>query len=85
MKLNPKKCVFEVEYPASSLASSSITEGIEANPAKIQALINMRSPRNVKEVKSLTGRVAALNRFVFEVLRQVPSVLQGHKEGGEAL
>ncbi|XP_074359652.1 uncharacterized protein LOC141699695 [Apium graveolens] len=38
--------------------------GIEANPAKIQALLEMRSPRRVKDVQSLTGRVAALNRFV---------------------
>ncbi|XP_074337673.1 uncharacterized protein LOC141674871 [Apium graveolens] len=39
-------------------------KGIEANPAKIQALLGMRSPRRVKDVQSLTGRVAALNRFV---------------------
>ena len=38
--------------------------GIEANPAKIQALLDMESPRKVKEVQSLTGRVAALNRFI---------------------
>ncbi|XP_063948146.1 uncharacterized protein LOC135152232 [Daucus carota subsp. sativus] len=38
--------------------------GIEANPAKIKALIEMRSPRNVKEVQCLTGRVAALNRYI---------------------
>ena len=31
---------------------------------KIKALIEMGSPRNVKEVQCLTGRVAALNRFI---------------------
>ena len=54
--------------------------GIEANPEKIKALIEMLSPRTVKEVQRLTGRVAAFNRFVsratdkclpfFKVLRQ---------------
>lgn len=38
--------------------------GIEANPAKIKALMEMRSPKSVKEVQSLTGRIAALNWFV---------------------
>lgn len=37
---------------------------IEANPEKVQAIINMTSPRTVKEVQKLTGRIAALNRFV---------------------
>ena len=38
--------------------------GIEANPDKIRAILDMKPPQNVKEVKSLTGRVAAFNRFV---------------------
>ena len=36
---------------------------IEVNPNKIQAILSMEPPKNVKEVQSLTGRVAALNRF----------------------
>ena len=38
--------------------------GIEANPDKIQAILDMKPPQNVKEIQSLTERVAALNRFV---------------------
>ena len=38
--------------------------GTEANPDKIRAILDMKPPQNVKEVKSLTGRVAAFNRFV---------------------
>ncbi|RDX96111.1 Retrovirus-related Pol polyprotein from transposon 17.6, partial [Mucuna pruriens] len=38
--------------------------GIEANPDKCQAIINMRSPQNVKEVQQLMGRVVALSRFI---------------------
>uniref|UniRef100_A0A2N9II83 Uncharacterized protein n=1 Tax=Fagus sylvatica TaxID=28930 RepID=A0A2N9II83_FAGSY len=38
--------------------------GIEANPDKIKAVLEMTPPRSTKEVQSLTGRVAALNRFV---------------------
>ena len=38
--------------------------GIETNPEKIQALIDMRSPSRTKEVRSLTKRVVAPNRFI---------------------
>ncbi|XP_074378382.1 uncharacterized protein LOC141719919 [Apium graveolens] len=65
MKLNPQKCVFGVES-GKFLGFIINHRGIESNPAKIQALLEMRSPRRVKDVQSLTGRVAALNRFVSE-------------------
>ena len=39
-------------------------KGIKANPSKIQAILDMEPPRNIKEVQSLTRRVAALNMFV---------------------
>ncbi|XP_074324060.1 uncharacterized protein LOC141660982 [Apium graveolens] len=63
MKLNPQKCVFGIES-GKFLGFIVNHRGIEANPTKIQALLEMRSPRRVKDVQSLTGRVAALNRFV---------------------
>ena len=40
---------------------------IEANSEKVQAILDMVSPKTVKEVQKLTGRIAALNRFVFKV------------------
>ena len=38
--------------------------GIEANPDKCAAILAMRSPATVKVVEQLTGRMAALSRFV---------------------
>jgi len=38
--------------------------GIEANPEKCAAIIEMRSPILVKEVQQLTGLMVALSRFV---------------------
>ena len=63
MKLNPAKCVFGV---ASGKFFGFIVSQrrIEANPEKVQAIINITSPKTVKEVQKLTGRIAALNRFV---------------------
>ncbi|KAL5570332.1 hypothetical protein UlMin_026907 [Ulmus minor] len=63
MKLNPAKCAFGVTS-GIFLGFMVNHRGIEANPIKIQALLDMESPCKVKEVQSLTGRVAALNRFI---------------------
>ena len=63
MKLNPSKCVFGVAS-GKFLGFMVSQRGIEANPEKVQAIINMVSPRTVKEVQKLIGRIAALNRFV---------------------
>ncbi|KAL0457713.1 UNVERIFIED_CONTAM: hypothetical protein Slati_0398500 [Sesamum latifolium] len=38
--------------------------GIEANPLKIKAILDMKAPACVKEVQRLTGRIAALSRFI---------------------
>ena len=38
--------------------------GIEANLEKIQAIMELAPPKTIKEVQSLNGKVAALNRFV---------------------
>ncbi|KAL0440020.1 UNVERIFIED_CONTAM: hypothetical protein Slati_2485000 [Sesamum latifolium] len=38
--------------------------GIEANPLKIKAIIDMKAPTYLNEVQRLTGRIAALSRFI---------------------
>jgi len=63
LNLNPKKCVFGVD--AGKFLGFLLTErGIEANPEKCAAIINMRSLISVKEVQQLMGRMTALSRFV---------------------
>ena len=63
MKLNPNKCAFGVSS-REFLGFMVSQRGIEANSRKVQAILNMTSPKTVKEVKKLTRRIAALNRFV---------------------
>ena len=38
--------------------------GIEVNPDKIRAIMEMAPPKNIKEVQSFNGKVVALNRFM---------------------
>ena len=63
MKLNPNKCAFGLSS-GKFLGFMVSHRGIEANPDKIQAILDIKPPQNVKEVQSLTERVAALNKFV---------------------
>ena len=67
MKLNSSKCAFEVLL-RKFLGFMVSQRGIEANPDKIQAILNMEPPKNIKEVQSLTRRVATLNRFVSKAI-----------------
>jgi ribonuclease HI len=63
MKLNPAKCAFGVSS-GKFLGFMVSHRGIEANPEKIKAVLEMESPQNTKQLQRLTGRVAALNRFI---------------------
>ena len=63
MKLNLAKCAFGVSA-GKFLGFIVNHRGIEANPDKIKAVLDMPSPSGIKEVQRLTGRIAALSRFV---------------------
>ena len=63
MRLNPSKCVFGVAS-GKFLGFMVSQRGIEANPEKVRAIVDMATPKTVKDVQKLTGRITALNRFV---------------------
>ena len=63
MKLNPAKCASGVSV-GKFLGFIVNNRGIEANPDKIKAVLDMPPPSSIKEVQRLTGRIAALSRFV---------------------
>ena len=54
MKLNPSKCAFGVAL-GKFLGFMVSHRGIEANPEKIKAILDMKPPQSIKEVQSLTG------------------------------
>ena len=63
MKLNPTKCSFGVSS-GKFLGYLVTQKGVEANPYQIQSIRGIESPRCIKDVHKLTGRIAALNRFI---------------------
>ena len=67
MKLNPSKCMFGVTA-GKFLRFMVSQKGLEVNPEKVRAIMELRPPRTVKEVQSLNGKIAALNRFVSKAM-----------------
>ena len=63
LSLNPNKCIFGV-HKGKVLGCLVSTKGIEANPDKVKSLWNMEEPKSIRDVQKLTGRIAALNRFI---------------------
>ncbi len=78
MRLNPKKCAFNVEG-GKFLDFMLSHRGVEANPDKCKAITEMRSPKNLKEIQQLLGRLTALSRFVprlTERIRPIATMLR---------
>ena len=49
MKLNPAKCVFAIAL-GKFLGFMVSQQGIEANPEKVKEIIEVKSPKTVKEI-----------------------------------
>ena len=63
IKLNPLKCVFGV--PTGKLLGFIISHrGIEVNPEKIKAVLEIKRLVCLKDVPRLTGSAAAVSRFI---------------------
>jgi hypothetical protein len=75
LRLNPEKCVFGI-HKGKVLGCLVSTKGIEANPNNIKALIEMQDPASMKDVQKLTGRVAALNKFIPRTVERTLSFFQ---------
>ncbi|GJX41629.1 RNA-directed DNA polymerase, eukaryota, partial [Tanacetum coccineum] len=58
MKLNPKKCSFVMEE-GKFLGYVVTSEGIRANPKKAKAVMDMPSPKTLKQMQSLKAAEAA--------------------------
>ena len=69
-----------VSPPASCLVS--LCRGIEANPDKIKAIEPIQVPRTIKDVRRLTGCVAALSRFISKTAERALPFFKVLKKAG---
>ena len=63
LQLNRQKCAFDVT--AGKMLRFLITQrGIEVDPSKIKAILEMPPPRTEKEVRGFLGKVQFIRRFI---------------------
>ncbi|XP_021762924.1 uncharacterized protein LOC110727653 [Chenopodium quinoa] len=63
MKLNTEKCMFGVRS-GKFLGFMVSKRGIDANPDKVNAVLQMKQPKTIRDIQRLTGRMAGLTRFI---------------------
>ena len=56
LRLNPKKCTFGVDF-GKFLGHIVSEQGIEIDPEKIRAILDMPAPRTEKEIRGFLGRL----------------------------
>ena len=66
LRMNPLKCAFGVSS-RKFLGFLVHSRGIDVNPAKATAIVTMRSPITVKELKSFLGKFSYIRRFILEL------------------
>nr|GFA52086.1 reverse transcriptase domain-containing protein [Tanacetum cinerariifolium] len=79
MKLNPKKCSFRLAEGVF-LGYVITPEGIKPCPEKTTAVLQLPSPQTIKEVQSLNGKLASLNRFLSKSAEKSLSLFQTLKK-----
>ena len=63
LKFNKKKCQFKTtttEFQGHILT----TQGLQADPKKVRAILDMKAPSNVAEVRILRGAIGYLSRYL---------------------
>ena len=63
LRLNPKKCTFGVTS-GKLLGHIVIERGIEVDPEKTKAILDMPAPRTEKEIRGFLGRLQYISRFI---------------------
>jgi len=78
ISLNPKKSLFGLEE-GKLLGHIFSKDGIRIDPERIQAILQMPHPRNIKELQAFLGKINFLRRFIpnlAELIRLLNNMLK---------
>lgn len=80
LKMNPLKCAFAVQ---SGIFLGFVVRyrGIEIEPKKIKAIVNMPPPKNLKDLKTLQGKLAYIRRFISNISGRIQPFAKLMKKG----
>ena len=63
LRLNQKKCTFGVT--SEKLLGFLVSQrGVEVDPEKVKAIVEMKPPRIEKEIRRFLGRIQYISRFI---------------------
>ena len=63
LRLNPKKCTFGITF--GKLLGHIVSEcGIEVDPKKIRAILDMPTPRTERKIRGFLGRLQYISHFI---------------------
>ncbi|GJW20499.1 reverse transcriptase domain-containing protein [Tanacetum coccineum] len=71
MKLNPKKCSFGVEE-GMFLGYKVNTKGLKVCPDKVDDVLSLPSPKCLKDVQKLNGKLTSMNRQMKKLTAELP-------------
>ena len=72
LRLNPKKCAFCVTS-IKLLGYIILEKGIEVDPKKVQAIMDMPPPKNISQLRSLQGCLQSIRRFISQFVDNICS------------
>jgi hypothetical protein len=82
MMLNPTKCIFGV--PVGQLQGFIVSHrGIEVNPEKIKAILDISRPNDLKDVQRLIGCMAVVSRFISRLGKKALQLYKMMKKSDE--
>jgi len=66
LRLNPKKCTFSMT--SRKLLGFMVSQrGIEVDPNKIKAIMEMKPPKTEKEIREFLGRIQYKSKFIAQL------------------
>ncbi|KAH7852233.1 hypothetical protein Vadar_022301 [Vaccinium darrowii] len=80
LRLNPEKCMFGVTA-GKMLGFMITTRGIEIDPSKIKAIVEMEPPWIEKEIRSFLGKIQFISRFIAKLTSTCEPMFRLLKKG----
>ena len=80
LRLNPNKCTFEV-IAGKLLGHMVSSRGIEVDPTKIKAILEMLPPKIEKEIRGFLGRLQYISRLIARLTTTCEPIFKLLKKG----
>jgi hypothetical protein len=80
LRLNPNKCTFGVTT-GKLLGHMVSSRGIEVDPTKIKAILEMPPPKTEKEIRGFLGRLQYISRFIARLTTTCEPIFKLLKKG----